>query len=211
MSLVPFLALFVTLSVSAFADSISDRITVTVCGHGPDVVLIPGMSCSRAVWDRTFVHLEGRYRLHLVQLDGFAGMPSCANAHGPVTQPVLDALDAYIKANQLKSPAIIGHSYGGSLGMMLAIQHPEDVGRLMIVDSLPFGGLLFGAQATFSQPRQKLSNYLTTLSRNRRAPMREAKKGSFASSSNRPKAVRWRRIGRLRLINQLWPAPRTRS
>jgi pimeloyl-ACP methyl ester carboxylesterase len=31
------------------------------------------------------------------------------------------------------------------MGMMLAIQHPEDVGSLMIVDSLPFFGVLFGA------------------------------------------------------------------
>jgi len=31
---------------------------------------------------------------------------------------------------------------------MLAIQHPEDVDRLMIVDSLPFFGVFFGAKDT---------------------------------------------------------------
>ncbi len=129
----------------ATADSWSDRITVTVMGQGPDVVLIPGLTCSKAVWDATAAHLEGHYRLHLVQINGFAGTPAQANAQGPVVQPVLDAIDAYIKAKKLKSPRIIGHSLGGTMGMMLALQHPEDVGRLMIVDALPFTGMLLGA------------------------------------------------------------------
>ncbi|HTV39876.1 MAG TPA: alpha/beta hydrolase [Candidatus Sulfotelmatobacter sp.] len=129
----------------AFADSWSDRITVTVRGHGPDVVLIPGMTCSSAVWDATAAHLEGHYRLHLIQVDGFAGTRAQANAQGPVVQPTVDAIDAYIKANNLKSPKIIGHSLGGTMGLMLAVLHPGDVGALMIVDAFPFSGILLGA------------------------------------------------------------------
>jgi len=128
-----------------FAEPVSDRITVTVRGQGPDVVLIPGLASSGAVWDATVGHLEGHYRLHIVQVAGFAGAPARANAQGPVIQPTLDALDAYIKTNKLKSPKVIGHSLGGLMGMMLALQHPEDVDKLMIVDSLPFYGALFGA------------------------------------------------------------------
>ena len=130
---------------TASADPISDRITVTVRGHGPDVILIPGLATSSTVWDATAAHLEGHYRLHIVQVAGFAGAPTRANAQGPVIQPVVDALDAYIKTNQLKAPKVIGHSLGGLMGLMLAQQHPEDVGSLMIVDSFPFGGVLMGA------------------------------------------------------------------
>ena len=130
---------------AALAEPVSDRITVSVRGEGPDVVLIPGLACSNAVWDATARHLEGHYRLHIVQVAGFAGAPSRANAQGAVIQPTVDAIDAYIKANKLKTPKIIGHSLGGLMGMMLALQHPEDVGKLMIVDSLPFFSALFGA------------------------------------------------------------------
>lgn len=129
----------------AFANSWSDRITVTVRGHGPDVVLIPGLTCSAAVWDATATHLEGHFRLHIVQVDGFAGAPAQANAHGPVVKPTVDAIDAYIKANKLNAPKIIGHSLGGTMGLMLALQHPEDVGGLLIVDAFPFSGILLGA------------------------------------------------------------------
>jgi pimeloyl-ACP methyl ester carboxylesterase len=138
-------AIFALLLNAATAGAASNRIIVTVRGKGPDVVLIPGLACSTAVWDGTVARLQGRYRLHLVQVAGFAGAPSGPNAQGPVLQPVVDAIDAYIRTNKLKSPRVIGHSMGGLMGMMLAIQHPGDVNKLMIVDSLPFFSVLFGA------------------------------------------------------------------
>lgn len=132
----------------------TNRITVTVRGKGPDVVLIPGLACSSAVWDATAKQLEDSYRLHIVQVAGFGGAPASANASGAVLQPTADAIDLYIKTNHLKSPAIIGHSLGGFMGMQLAIQHPDDVGKLMIVDSLPFLGVLFGAsEVNDAQPQ----------------------------------------------------------
>jgi pimeloyl-ACP methyl ester carboxylesterase len=133
---------------TAIADTVSNRITVTVRGHGPDVLLIPGLATSSAVWDATASHLENHFRLHIVQVAGFAGSPAQGNAQGPVMQPTVDAIDAYIKTNKLQAPGVIGHSLGGLMGSMLAIQHPEDVGRLMIVDSLPFFGVFFGAKDT---------------------------------------------------------------
>jgi pimeloyl-ACP methyl ester carboxylesterase len=136
------------------ADVISDRITVTVRGNGPDILLIPGLASSGAVWAATASHLESHFRLHIIQVAGFAGSPAGSNAQGAIIQPVVDAIDAYIKTNHLKSPKIIGHSLGGLLGMMLAIQHPDDVDRLMIVDSLPFFSVLSGAtDATNAAPQ----------------------------------------------------------
>lgn len=129
----------------AAGEPFTNRISVTVRGEGPDVILIPGLACSGEVWDATAKHLAGHYRVHIVQVAGFGGLPSRANAQGAVTQPSVDAIDAYIKSNKLKAPKVIGHSMGGLMGMMLAIQHPEEVGGLMVVDSLPFFSVLFGA------------------------------------------------------------------
>jgi pimeloyl-ACP methyl ester carboxylesterase len=137
-------AVFVLQFHAAFAAPASDRITVTVRGKGPDVVLIPGLACSTAVWDATAKQFEDRYRLHIVQVAGFGGAPAGANASGAVVQPTVDAIDLYIRTNHLKSPKIVGHSLGGLMGMMLAIQHPDDVGKLMIVDSMPFFGVVMG-------------------------------------------------------------------
>lgn len=131
----------------------SPRFTVAVSGRGPDVILIPGLASSAHVWDGTVATLRQHYRVHVVQIAGFAGAAPGANAEGPVVEPVIADLHAYIGDHHLKAPAVIGHSLGGLIGLRLAIAHPGEVGRLMIVDALPFLGLLAGPQMTVEQIR----------------------------------------------------------
>lgn len=135
-----------------FADSklvTTDRLSVEVVGRGADVVLIPGLASSREVYRRTAERLRGRYRLHLVQVAGFAGEPARANAAGPVLMPTTEAIADYIAQAGLKKPAIVGHSLGGLMALMLAVHHPDCVGKAMIVDTLAFYTQLFaGPQAT---------------------------------------------------------------
>ena len=128
-----------------FSDSrivMRDRISVEVIGKGPDIVMIPGLSSSRETWRRTAERLRTRHRVHLVQIAGFAGEPPRANASGPVFEPVLAQIDAYCAT--LGRPIVIGHSLGGTLGLALAERHPEHVATLLVVDSLPFYGVLVG-------------------------------------------------------------------
>ena len=124
---------------------VSDRITVVTRGQGPQhIILVPGLASHRDVWAGVAEDLDDRYRLHLVQVNGFAGLAPGANADGPVSAPVAEEIARYIRESGLERPAVIGHSMGGSIGMMLAARHPELVGRLMVVDMYPFLGTLFG-------------------------------------------------------------------
>ena len=124
----------------------SERISVIARGQGPDVILIPGLTSSRDVWNTTADALDDTHRVHLVQLNGFAGTPAAGNTDGPVSAPVADEIARYIAENNLERPAVIGHSMGGSIGMMLAARHPDAVGKLMVVDMFPFMGAMFGGQ-----------------------------------------------------------------
>ncbi|WP_339914304.1 alpha/beta hydrolase [uncultured Brevundimonas sp.] len=130
------------------ADFESGRFHVRVEGEGPDVILIPGLSSSPEVWDGTVEALGGHYRVHRIHIQGFAGAPAMDNAEGPVSAPVAEELARYIREQGLERPAVIGHSMGGTIAMMLAARHPELVGKLMIVDMVPFMGAMFGATAT---------------------------------------------------------------
>ena len=116
-------------------------------GKAPDVILIPGLASSREDYAAEAKLLEPAYRLHLLQIAGFAGEPAGPNATGPILGPVVEQLHAYIKDNHLH-PAMIGHSMGGLLALMLVDAHPEDVSKLLIVDTLPFYGLVFNPNAT---------------------------------------------------------------
>ncbi len=122
-----------------------DRISVEVLGAGPDIVMIPGLASSRETWRRTAERLRGRHRVHLVQVAGFAGEPARGDASGPVLAPVAADVDAYLAT--LHAPVVMGHSLGGTLALQLAETHPEHMSKLLIVDSLPFYGVLAGGPA----------------------------------------------------------------
>ncbi|MGN6423179.1 MAG: alpha/beta fold hydrolase [Asticcacaulis sp.] len=144
-------------AATPYPDATHERFSVAVSGSGPDIILIPGLASPAAVWDGTVAHLDSHYRVHVLNLAGFAGEPAGANADGDVLAPSVEALDAYIKAEHLDHPVLIGHSLGGLMALMLAKSHPEDAGRLIIADSLPFAGLMMGPQASVAaiEPQAK--------------------------------------------------------
>ena len=125
----------------------SDRLSVEVVGSGPDVILIPGFASSREVWRAEAERLKATHRVHLVQLAGFAG-ERWTPGGGPFVQPMADELVRYVREAGLQRPAVIGHSMGGMTAVLLAQQHPDLLGRVMSVDSLPFFSALFGPQVT---------------------------------------------------------------
>jgi pimeloyl-ACP methyl ester carboxylesterase len=131
------------------ANFVPTRFTVVDEGTAgkPDVLLIPGLASSRAVWDGEAKLLAPKYRLHLLQVDGFAGAPAGANATGTLLPAIVEEVHAYIEAGTMQ-PIVIGHSLGGLLTLMLADKYPQDVRKMVIVDSLPFYGLVFSPDAT---------------------------------------------------------------
>lgn len=131
------------------------RISVAVRGSGPDVILIPGLASSSAVWNGTVAAVPG-YRYHLVQVAGFAGTPAGGNSAGRVAGPVADEIARYIAAHRLRRPAIVGHSMGGSIAMMIGARHPDLAGRVMVVDMLPSTIRPFGVPPAAAKPLAKL-------------------------------------------------------
>ncbi|RFP12338.1 alpha/beta hydrolase [Duganella sp. BJB488] len=126
------LALAYSAGASAAASHPAFKVQVT--GQGAPVILIPGLASSGEVWDGTVAHYCGSRQCHVVTLAGFAGVPAI---EGPLLPAVEQQLSDYIAANKFDHPIIIGHSLGGFVGMKLAADHPDQVGRLVIVDTLP--------------------------------------------------------------------------
>jgi pimeloyl-ACP methyl ester carboxylesterase len=151
----------VALAPAYGADFSSARIRVTTVGAGSDVILIPGLGSSPRVWRELTAAVPG-HRYHLVQVAGFAGTATGANTEGAVAAPVAEEIARYIAASGLQKPAVIGHSMGGTIGMMLTGRHPGMVSRLMVVDMLPFLGVMFGPPGTTPDSVKPVADSLLT-------------------------------------------------
>jgi pimeloyl-ACP methyl ester carboxylesterase len=141
---------------SARVPFMSDRISVTTRGpeNGQDIILVHGLAAHPDVWSAVADSLGNRYRLHLVGISGFGGSAPGANATGNVAAPVAEEIARYMRSNGRGATAIVGHSMGGAIAMMVAARHPELVGHLMVIDEPPSLGVVFGPGLTADSLRR---------------------------------------------------------
>ncbi len=120
-------------------------------GKSP-VVLLHCYTCSINWWWKLIPLLRDQHRVIAVDLLGHGGseMPSNGYSMQDQAQLVAQALDRL----QVKGPVtVVGHSLGGAVGVALAEQSPQLVGRLVIVDSEPdtsYGSLDLIARAAYT-------------------------------------------------------------
>lgn len=147
------IALAAGLLLSAAAIAAPSAFQVKVSGTGAPIILVPGLASSGEVWDDTVAHYcgDGKYQCHVLTLAGFAGIPAI---DGPLLPAVEQQLSDYITVQKFKKPVVIGHSLGGFIGLKLAADHPDQVGRLIIVDSLPALGATQMPSATSAQLKE---------------------------------------------------------
>ena len=85
------------------------------------MILIPGLMSSGDTWKSTVARYQDRFRCHVLTLAGFAGVPPIKD---PLLATVRRELVAYIRAQRLDRPVIVGHSLGGTLALAIAAEHP---------------------------------------------------------------------------------------
>jgi pimeloyl-ACP methyl ester carboxylesterase len=124
-------------------------------GHGPALILIPGLYCSGDVWQETVNHYKDRYTCYSLTLPGFAGQPPLSdvaktanaqqgtnaqqgeNASGILAR-VAEEIAVFVKEEGIQKPIIIGHSLGGWLALEIETTHPGLAGGIVCVSSAPF-------------------------------------------------------------------------
>lgn len=115
---------------------IDDRIVYTEhAGRGEPVLLIHGFGASSYSWRKVMPGLAENYRVTALDLYGFGWTerPDDWNRYtrdGQV-ELILEVMDAL----GLDDAHIVGHSYGGSISMALAADHPGRVRSMVLVNS----------------------------------------------------------------------------
>ncbi len=113
-------------------------------GAGFPVVLVHGFGYSYYTWRLNQPALAERFRAVALDLPGFGASARTRLARFAVRTQA-GALRDFIRELGIDRAHIIGHSLGGTIALRLALDHPEVVGRLVVVDSpldpprLPFG------------------------------------------------------------------------
>jgi pimeloyl-[acyl-carrier protein] methyl ester esterase len=139
--------------------------TASVEGEGRNVIFLHGLAASPECWEEAGERLGAGVRAHLIHMRGFAGLPP-SGLRDPMNflKPMADALAAYIRTLRAGPVAVVGHSMGGILGLMLARDHADVVDRLMVVDVPAYFSVLInpfataGAMAPFAQHSRR--NYM---------------------------------------------------
>ncbi|PHR61564.1 MAG: hypothetical protein COA43_02190 [Robiginitomaculum sp.] len=133
-------------------DYTSNWLNIRVIGletaDAPNMILIPGLVSSSKSWDRVTDTLAKTYRLHMVDVSGFAGTPSPNENSENIVAALADELSAYIETEKLKHVTIMGHSMGGFTALKTAENIGEALDKIVIVDALPFYPALFNPNVT---------------------------------------------------------------
>lgn len=166
---------------------------VQVTGKGRPVLLIPGLNCSGAVWDETVARYRGQYQCHVVTLAGFGGVAPQQPVPAHLLQEVRDQLLAYVQAQKLKQPVVIGHSLGGFLALWMAATDPTALGPLEIVDSLPFLPVAQNPAATVdnTRPQAELMRQQMRTGQLPLAARRQMTASLVANTARLAQVVRW--------------------
>jgi len=117
---------------------------------GSPIVLIHCFSCAMDWWDGMLPMLERRHRVIAVDLLGHGGSEKPGSGYTPQNQALV--ISQALERLHVKDAEVVGHSLGGAVTVALAEDHPQLVGRAVIIDMPPdnsYGDLGFIAGLAF--------------------------------------------------------------
>jgi haloacetate dehalogenase len=124
-----------------------------VGGSGPPVLLLHGMPETHLMWHRVAPRLVEHFTVVATDLRGYgaSGTPASTPDHQPYTMRALarDQVEVMARLGYDRFD-LVGHDRGARCAYRLAIDHPDAVGHLTVLDIVPTGEAFRLADAEFS-------------------------------------------------------------
>ncbi len=105
-----------------------------VQGEGPPLVVLHGLFGLARNWATLAKRFGENRTVHALDLRNHGGSPWSDTM---TYEAMAEDVGAYIEANDLGEPAVVGHSMGGKAAMLLALETPSHVGPLVVADIAP--------------------------------------------------------------------------
>lgn len=119
-----------------FIDVPGARLHVREAGNGPPLLMIHGLAGQMAHFSYALLdRLAADYRVIMVDRpgSGYSTRDAAASASASAQANAISALIAELK---LDRPLVVGHSFGGTVALTLALDHPDQVGALALIAPL---------------------------------------------------------------------------
>jgi len=117
---------------ATFADLRDVRVRYVDSGQGPTVVLIHGFGSAIETWEPVLPALSD-YRVLALDLKGFGWTDRPEGDYSPAEQARL--VLALMDAQGVEDAVVVGHSYGASVALSLALTAPDRVRALALYDA----------------------------------------------------------------------------
>lgn len=129
------------------------EIAVSVAGEGPPVLLLHGFPQTRACWRRIANPLAEKFTVVAADLRGYgeSSKPTGGPDHAAYAKRVM-AQDQVTLMRELGFPRfrLVGHDRGGRVAFRLALDHPEAVERLALLDICPTATMYAATDQAFA-------------------------------------------------------------
>jgi haloacetate dehalogenase len=120
--------------------TVGTSINVAVGGDGPPLLLLHGAPMTHIAWRLMAPQLAKSYTVIAPDLRGYgdSGKPPDSDEHANYSKRVMarDQIEVMRHFGFTRFP-VIGHDRGGRVGHRLALDHPETVTKLAVLDILP--------------------------------------------------------------------------
>ena len=120
-------------------DDTEGRIFARVGGSGPGLLLLHGYPQTHAAWHRVASDLARHFTVVAADLRGYgrSGVPPTDGAHRPYSKRVVAAeLAEVMRAQGLDRFRVMGHDRGGSVAYRMALDLPEAVDRVVLIETI---------------------------------------------------------------------------
>lgn len=104
-------------------------------GTGQDVFLLHGFGSSTYTWEKMIPHLTAKnYHIWSLDMKGFGWSDKPAGQAYDVPT-LMKEVNQFMEIMGLKNVVFVGNSLGGAIGAFMAVEHPEKIQCLVLIDA----------------------------------------------------------------------------